>query len=391
MGAIGEDGARVVNEDVLRSTRVTPAEFEAVEKRERAELERRVRRFRHARPRVDLRGRTAVVVDDGIATGSTARAACHVARAHGAAKVVLAVPVAPVATAGRGFEGADEVVVYATPEPFFGVGQFYADLRPTTDEDVVALLAARLREETGAPGHGVGDDPPLRSEDVEIAVGPITLAGFLHVPEHPRGLVVFAHGSGSSRHSSRNRYVADVLNQAGIATLLFDLLTAREERHRANVFDVELLARRLVDVTAWVRAQREVDGLPLGYFGASTGAAAALWAATAPEADIAAIVSRGGRPDLAGQRLGSVRAPTRLIVGGADNVVLDLNREARQRLRCESDLCVVPGATHLFEEPGTLHQAAELARDWFARHFARPASAAAGPDRPRSTASQRRA
>jgi putative phosphoribosyl transferase len=160
-----------------------------------------------------------------------------------------------------------------------------------------------------------------------------------------------------------------VLADAGIATLLFDLLTTEEELDRSNVFDVELLADRLVAVTAWLLQQPEADGLPLGYFGASTGAAAALWAAGAPDAPVAAVVSRGGRPDLAGPRLSAVRAPTRLVVGGDDAVVLELNRDARSHLHCESDLAVVPGATHLFEEPGTLRQAAELARSWFVDHF----------------------
>jgi putative phosphoribosyl transferase len=377
MGAIGEDGARIVNEEVMRLAEVTPAELAAVEKRERTELERRASRFRRAGTRIDLRGRTALIVDDGIATGSTARAACHVARAHGASRIVLAVPVAPPDVAGRFAQDADELVVYATPEPFFGVGQFYADFSQTTDEQVIERLEA-AREPAPAPQPtAVGDDPPLRNEEVEITAGSVTLAGHLHVPEKPIGVVVFAHGSGSSRHSSRNRSVASVLNDAGMATLLFDLLTTNEELDRANVFDVELLASRLVAVTGWVRAQPETVGLPVGYFGASTGAAAALWAAAEPGADIAAVVSRGGRPDLAGPRLGAVPAPTRLIVGGDDTVVLELNHEAQEQLRCESDLSIVPGATHLFEEPGTLARAADLAREWFDRHFTRRAGAAA--------------
>ena len=190
------------------------------------------------------------------------------------------------------------------------------------------------------------------------------------MPGRAAGIVVFAHGSGSSRHSPRNRYVAAVLNQAGLGTLLFDLLTPAEEVDRANVFDIGLLARRLAGVTGWLRAQPGAAGLPVGYFGASTGAAAALWAAAEPGAGIAAVVSRGGRPDLAGPRLGSVAAPTLLIVGGRDDVVLGLNRRAQAGLRCENQLAVVPGATHLFEEPGTLAAAAELARDWFTSHLA---------------------
>jgi putative phosphoribosyl transferase len=379
MGAIGEDGARVVNDEVIRAAHVTPAELAAVEKRERAELERRSRRFRATRPRIDLQGRTALIVDDGIATGSTARAACHVARAHGAAKVVLAAPIAPPDAPPR-FEGdADELVVYDTPEPFYGVGQFYDDFSQTSDDDVTELLAAAAQAHAPAlQPKAAGDDPPLRSEEVHIATDAVTLSGYLHVPEEPIGLVVFAHGSGSSRHSSRNRYVAEVLNASGIATLLFDLLTTTEELDRGNVFDVELLAGRLAEVARWARRQPEVAGLPVGYFGASTGAAAALWAATESDADVAAVVSRGGRPDLAGPRLASVSAPTRLIVGGYDTVVLELNRDALRHLRGAADLRIVPRATHLFEEPGTLRQAAEEARDWFVEHFSRHA-ADAGP------------
>lgn len=377
MGAIGEDGSRVVNDEVVELAHVTPAQLAVVERQERPELERGARRFRGARTRVDLTGRTALIVDDGIATGSTARAACQVARAHGAAKVVLAAPVAPADVASRFKGDADELIVVATPERFFGVAQFYADFSQTSDEEVVDLLDRVARAEDRAPQAAAGDDPPLRSEEVQITADAVTLTGYFHVPAEPTALVVFVHGSGSSRHSSRNRYVASVLNETGIATLLFDLLTRREEPDRANAFDIELLARRLADVTRWAQAQPETDGLPLGYFGASTGAAAALWAAAGPGVEIAAVVSRGGRPDLAGPRLSSVSAPTRLIVGGDDAVVLDLNREALEQLRCESDLSIVPGATHLFEEPGTLTQAALLARDWFDGHLGHQTRSAA--------------
>jgi putative phosphoribosyl transferase len=183
-------------------------------------------------------------------------------------------------------------------------------------------------------------------------------------------VVLFAHGSGSSRNSPRNRFVADVLADAGLGTLLFDLLTPEEEQDRANVFDIGLLAGRLGDATRWLHDQPGLAGARIGYFGASTGAGAALWAAAEPGIDIAAVVSRGGRPDLAIPRLTAVRAPTLLIVGGRDGVVLEMNREAQQHLRCENDLAVVPGATHLFSEPGTLERAAGLARDWFTRYLA---------------------
>ena len=212
-------------------------------------------------------------------------------------------------------------------------------------------------------------DPPARDDEVEVSARWGVLAGQLTVPDTAIGMVVFAHGSGSSRHSPRNRYVAAILNRAGLGTLLVDLLTPGEEGDRANVFDIGLLARHLAVVTGWLRTQPDAAGLPVGYFGASTGAAAALWAAAEPGADIAAVVSRGGRTDLASPRLGSVTAPTLLIVGGRDEMVLGLNRRAQAELRCENQLAVVPDATHLFEEPGTLAAAAELARDWFTGHL----------------------
>ncbi len=212
--------------------------------------------------------------------------------------------------------------------------------------------------------------PPLRDEEVEISAGPVTVAGHLTIPVDPKGIVVFAHGSGSSRFSPRNIFVADVLNAAGFGTLLFDLLTPAEETNRANVFDIALLASRLVDVTDWLSDQSDTASLPIGFFGASTGAGAALRAAADPRVDVRAVVSRGGRPDLAGEWLMRVQAPTLLIVGGRDDVVLGLNRQAQQAVPVECQLAVVPGATHLFEEPGTLEKAAELARDWFVRHLA---------------------
>jgi putative phosphoribosyl transferase len=205
--------------------------------------------------------------------------------------------------------------------------------------------------------------------DVEIPTDGVRLGGRLRLPSAVRAVVVFAHGSGSSRHSPRNTYVADVLHSAGLGTLLFDLLTDREARDRANVFDIPVLARRLDAVTAWLISQTPAEDLAVGYFGASTGAAAALWAAAEPGSEVAAIVSRGGRPDLAHPRLAAVRAPTLLIVGGDDIEVLRLNREAAAVMRCPHEVAVVPGATHLFEEPGTLQIAAAHGRDWFLRHL----------------------
>jgi putative phosphoribosyl transferase len=368
MGAIGEGGARIVNDQVVRMCGVTEAEFDAAEAREREELGRRVGRFRAGRARVPLTGRTALIVDDGIATGSTVRAACKVARAQGAARVVVAAPVAPPDSVVSLRKDADEVIALDMPEPFLAIGQFYGDFAQTSDDEVVRLLAARP-EGRPRPAEATADDPPGRDEEVEVDAGIVRVGGHLTVPDGAGAIVVFAHGSGSSRHSPRNRFVASVLNRAGLGTLLFDLLTREEELDRANVFDIELLARRLVDVTHWLREQPEGQNAAIGYFGASTGAAAALCAAAEPDAGVEAVVSRGGRPDLAGPRLGDIAVPTLLIVGGADTVVLELNREAQQRLRCESRLSVVPGASHLFEEPGALEQAAGLARDWFVDHL----------------------
>jgi len=365
MGAIGEGGVRVVNDEIVRLTGVGDDELAAVEARERAELERRAAAFRRGRPRQELAGRTVVVVDDGIATGSTARAACEVARAAGATTVVLATPVAPPAWTERLAGCADDYVCIETPEPFFAIGQFYDDFSQTTDDEVVACLDRARATVAAADPEGGADPPAALDEDVEIAIGDVRVGGRLTVPAMARGAVVFAHGSGSSRHSPRNRFVATLLNQAGLATLLFDLLTVEEEQDRANVFDVELLARRLRTVTEWLRRRPEVAGLAIGYFGASTGAAAALWAASEHDAGVATVVSRGGRPDLAGPRLPAVHVPTLLIVGGDDEAVLELNRGAQLRLGGTCRLAVIPDATHLFVEPGTLQLAAELAREWF--------------------------
>ncbi len=207
---------------------------------------------------------------------------------------------------------------------------------------------------------------------VEIALAEAVLSGDLTLPEGARGLVVFAHGSGSSRHSPRNRFVAERINAQGLGTLLMDLLTVEEEQEdevtRELRFDIGLLARRVAQVVEWAGRQKELAELEVGLFGSSTGAAAALVAAAElPEGAVQAVVSRGGRPDLAGRALGLVRCPVLLVVGGYDEVVIDLNEQARAAMTCETDLVIVPGATHLFEEPGTLEQVADLAAEWLQR------------------------
>jgi putative phosphoribosyl transferase len=368
MGAIGEDGVRVVNYDVVEAEHVSDREFAEVEDRERAELGRRAGRYRAGHPRVPLTGKTAIVVDDGIATGSTARAACQVARAHGAARVVLAVPVAPQASLDALASSADEVLAAEVPEPFLAIGQWYQDFTQTSDAEVVELL----RRSGKGPGSPAAAAPADR--EVIVMAGPVPLPGRLTIPDGARGVVVFAHGSGSSRNSPRNMFVAGALHVIGLGSLQFDLLTPQEEEDRANVFDIGLLAGRLSAATGWLRGQPGLAEVPVGYFGASTGAAAALRAAAGLDQEggdggIAAVVSRGGRPDLAGAALGAVRSPTLLLVGGLDDRVLELNVAARAQLRGESQLVVIPGAGHLFAEPGTLEQVAWRARDWFARYL----------------------
>jgi dienelactone hydrolase len=221
-----------------------------------------------------------------------------------------------------------------------------------------------------------------REREVHIPAGDVQLEGTLSLPDRPRGVVLFAHGSGSSRFSPRNRYVARVLREAGLGTLLLDLLTPEEEqadRYTGHLrFDIGLLAERLGHAIDWLSTQPETANLPVGIFGASTGGGAALVAAAEHPNRVAAVVSRGGRPDLAGPALAAVRAPTLLIVGGRDEPVIRMNEDARDQMRAEVRLEIVPNATHLFEEPGTLEQVAQLARDWFLEHLAMAPTGRAG-------------
>jgi putative phosphoribosyl transferase len=368
MGAVGEDGVRVLNPDVLRQAGVTETQLAAVEARERAQVEERAVRLRRGRPAVPLQGRTVVIVDDGLATGGTARAAVQVARARGADRVILAVPVAPPETVAALRRDADDVVAVETPEPFFAIGGWYTDFSPTSDDEVVQLLARIAADRDG--GGAVDEVDKEIDKEIVIPAERRELPGRLTIPSGATGVVVFAHGSGSSRNSPRNQAVARALNDAGLGTLLFDLLSPEEEADRANVFDIPLLAGRLGVATTWLGDEGDAGALPMGFFGASTGAGAALWAAAEPGSPVRAIVSRGGRPDLARARLDAVRAPTLLIVGGRDEAVLEMNREAASHLRCEHRIEVVPGATHLFEEPGALEAVADLAADWFLEHLA---------------------
>ncbi len=209
----------------------------------------------------------------------------------------------------------------------------------------------------------------IRQTDVIIPAGKARLRGILAVPDNPKGVVVFAHGSGSGRFSPRNNFVARILQQAGMATLLSDLLEEEESLDREKVFDIDLLTDRLLDNAHWLNKRAETHTLLRGYFGASTGAAAALQAAAREPNGVAAVVSRGGRPDLAMKYLPQVKAPTLFIVGGEDKIVIPLNKEAYDNLSCPKELVIVPGATHLFEETGALKKVSELAGDWFSKYF----------------------
>jgi putative phosphoribosyl transferase len=333
MGAIATGGARVLNEELVSTLGLDQDLIDAVATRERAELERRERLYRGDRPPPDVRGKVAVLVDDGLATGSSMRAAVAALREQGPARIVVAVPAAPRQTCDGLRRHVDELVVLKTPQPFYAVGFWYEDFSEVSDEDVRRLL-----------GSG-------------------------------RGIVIFAHGSGSSGQSPRSRAVADVLEAVGLETVLFDLLQPGEEDRR---FDIPLLAERLLEAIG----QAEPRGRPVGLFGASTGAAAALVAAAERPDTVTAVVSRGGRPDLAGEALAQVRCPTLLVVGEADETVLRLNREAMTAMQAPVELQIVPRATHLFEEPGALERVAELARDWFVEYLPTRAGAAAGPRAP---------
>ena len=365
IGAIAEGGVQVLNQQPVRRMLVSVEELDAAVARARAEIDARVQHYRGGRAPLEVHGRTAIVVDDGLATGGTARAALRAVRARHPRRLVLAVPVGAPEIVESLREEADDVVCVLKPDLLWAVGAWYRHFEPTQDAEITELLAGAAR-----------DPPPAKASAREVRIpvaGGAEILGDLEMPESAQGLVVFAHGSGSSRHSPRNRQVAAALHERGLATLLLDLLTLDEELDRANVFDIALLAERLIAATRWAQSEPATAELPVGYFGASTGAGAALRAAAELGEAIRAVVSRGGRPDLAAARLAHVRTPVLLIVGGRDDVVLELNREAQSRLRAQSELSVVQGATHLFEEPGALEEVSRLAAVWFERHLARTA------------------
>lgn len=387
-GAVASGGVRVLDQEIIEGVGISQEQIEQITEKVKKELERRDRLYRGTRLPLIVEGQSVLLVDDGIATGSSMRAAINALRAMKPARIVVAVPVAPQTTYRRLKPEVDELVCLQMPKYFQAIGQFYEDFSQIADEEVTDLLRLATQpalqsvhardpdpaegSSTMIPGRKLQSNGDRR--EVSIDLEGVTLEGTLALPKDALGLVLFAHGSGSSRHSPRNRYVAQILQSQRIGTLLFDLLTRKEEsidQYSGELrFDIPFLARRLVGATQWIKGSPDTSDLKVGYFGASTGAGAALVAATELPGIVSAIVSRGGRPDLAGNALGFVRAPTLLIVGGEDEPVITMNREAMARLKsADKELVIIPGATHLFEEPGTLEEVAKIAAEWFTRHF----------------------
>lgn len=368
IGAIAEDGGEIVVTGAGERLGIGDEQMRRLADNERAELSRRVKAYRGSQPLPDVRGHDVVLIDDGLATGVTAEAALRALRRRRPRRLVLAAPVCPPDTFQRLSDLADDVISLETPPDLGGIGAWYDDFSQTSDDEVVSIL------HTYRSQHGGNGQAEPADREVTLAVpeaGSIT--GDLVVPGQAHGVVLFAHGSGSGRHSPRNRSVAEALHRHGLATFLMDLLTEPEEREdiatATHRFDIGLLAHRLELASTWLAEEPTTAHLPLGLFGASTGAAAALTTAAHLPGRIAAVVSRGGRPDLAGDLLTQVQAPTLLIVGELDHQVRQLNESARDQMSCPRDLRVVPGATHLFEEPGALDEVANLAGNWFTTHL----------------------
>jgi len=369
VGALAEGDITVIDDRAVRQLGLSADGLAAVVARARRELSARLARHCETRLRLAVAGRTVLLVDDGLPHPHRAQAAVSSLRRRGAARIVLATPVG-TPEAGRGLCGfVDDVVCVALAERWPGRG-CYRDPRPTAEDEVSALL----KEPAGAVAREVA---------IDVESG-LALRGELTVPwgAHGRGLVVFAHGGGSDRLSPRSRQTADELNEAGFATLSFDLLSRGEQGEDARVFgmhraagpDLPLLAGRLVEASRWLRRQPETARLALGYFGAGRGAAVSLLAAADLGAGVRGLVSCGGRPDLARGRLAEVLAPVLLIVGGAEPGVLEINRRAQARLRCESQLALVGGATSRFGEPGAPEHVGRLTIDWFTQHLCQGAS-----------------
>lgn len=355
VGAVGP-GVEYLDEDSMRSLGLTRGDLKPTIEFEKQEVKRRLELYRGHDTPPEVSGRTVILVDDGLATGVTAKAALQTLKSLKPKRLILAVPVGPLETVNDLKKYVDELICLETPQPFYAVGAFYNEFPQVSDDQVIEALQLEKQNHS--------------SRLCEIQVNDVTLLGDLTLPNDPKGLVVFAHGSGSSRLSPRNQFVASALNEAGLGTLLFDLLTQDEEKvdqwSAEYRFNIPLLATRLEQVARWVHEQQDLKDFSIGFFGASTGAAAALMAeVNLPQGRVKAIVSRGGRPDLAEGFLEKVKAATLLIVGGWDTPVIDMNESAAAKLVCEHEVIIVPEATHLFEEPGKLEEVSRIAIHWF--------------------------
>lgn len=351
IGAVAEDG--VLESDLRQTGLIQDSTLQRLAQREADRAVRLAASLREGGSAESFEGKTVLLVDDGLATGHTMRAAIGRARRLGAERVIVAVPVASPEGLSAVRPLADEVVSLVTPSLFQAVGQFYDDFEPVEEDEARDLL--------GGPRVAV-----IESHSIQVPVESGFLEGEVTLPSSPIGMAVFAHGSGSGRLSPRNRKVASVLHEGGIATLLYDLLMPDEASHPPHRFDIAFLAQR---------AQAGIDlagryGLPVALIGSSTGLAAAIRAAVQRSDRVQAVVGRGGRPDLAGDAIEAVQCPTLLIVGSNDFGALEINHRAYQRLRCEKKLVVIRGASHLFEEEGTLVEAAAVAQRWLMGQFA---------------------
>jgi putative phosphoribosyl transferase len=375
MGALAEDGTRIIDDRIVEEAMVSQRDADAVERRERIQLGERVARVRGDRPPRMLGGRTAVIVDDGVATGASARVACQVARNRGAGHVILAVPVASEEGSQALVSVADELLVLQAPADLLGIGQAYLDFGPTDDGDVTCLLMAADGVDAAgvhANGSAIMDGlaggavssrgaafPALVKERV-FQLGAVSVAGRMTVPRDARELVILVHDSSRQRHSARSRYLSRMLADAGLATLQLDLLTRDEEIHGNRYLAIPTLAGRLHAVTRTLHDAFD----RIGYLADGVAAAIALEAAAIPDSGVTAVACLGGRLDLVA-RLGAVRAPVLLVVGERDSAVLRLNVEPAQKLSCPYRFVTIPQAGHRLREPGALQNAAADVRAWF--------------------------
>ena len=374
MGAIGEGGIRIRLDAVVRAQQVTVDQFAEAERRARAALDRMAARYRGGEQSADLRGRTVVVVDDGLATGITAQAACRVVRTRGAGRVILALPVAPRDQTSRLYAVTDELVCVRRPREFIALDRCYARFPAVTDDDVIEILEHAAKRTVTQPRDGdsviSGHDYVSGASTAQPSTQTACHAGGLAVPQHPLGTVVALFPAGCGQDDPRIHYLLRRLQRAGLATLTVDSAAAPGCPVRRNAFDIPGLGRRLLDATQEVRAHPRLAHRPIGYLVTGTGAAAAIWATAEPHATPAAIVAYAGRPDLAGPRaLAALTVPTLLLVGAHDTAVLDLNQRARTHLRCENRLVEIPSTGHVLEHPRTLALAADLTSDWFTTHL----------------------